>query len=74
MFHLQSDHFKGRVLGEGIFGSDRLGGLGIGMISKSAKKDGTLIVHQCPNLFIGIESRLAEKSSQWILRKITLNT
>ncbi len=36
------------VRGEGICGSVRLGRLGIGMISKSAKKDGTTIVHQCP--------------------------
>ena len=35
------------LLGEGIRGSVRLGRLGIGMISKSAKKDGTSIVHQC---------------------------
>jgi hypothetical protein len=35
------------LLGEGIRGSVRLGRLGIGMISKSAKKDGTPIVHQC---------------------------
>ncbi len=34
------------LLGEGIRGSVRLGRLGIGMISKSAKKDGTSIVHQ----------------------------
>ncbi len=32
------------LFGEGICGSIRLGRLGIGMISKSAKKDGTLIV------------------------------
>jgi hypothetical protein len=40
------------LLGEGIRGSvrlGRLGRLGIGMISKSSKKDGTLIVHQCQN-------------------------
>jgi hypothetical protein len=30
------------LLGEGILGSVGLGGLGIGMISKSAKKDGTI--------------------------------
>ena len=36
------------LLGEGRRGSVRLGRLGIGMISKSAKKDGTSIVHQCP--------------------------
>jgi hypothetical protein len=35
------------LLGEGILGSVRLGRLGIGMISKCAKKDGTTIVHQC---------------------------
>jgi hypothetical protein len=39
----------GGALGEGIRGSVRLGRLGIGMISKSGKKDGTTIVHQCPN-------------------------
>ncbi len=38
------------LLGEGIHGSIRLGRLGIGMIPKSAKKDGTPIVHQCLNL------------------------
>jgi len=37
------------LLGEGRRGSVRLGRLGIGMIAKSAKKDGTSIVHQCPN-------------------------
>jgi hypothetical protein len=36
------------LLGEGIHGSVRLGRLGIGIISKSAEKEGTLIVHQCP--------------------------
>jgi hypothetical protein len=39
---------RGPLLGKGIRGSVRLGRLEIGMISKSAKKDGTLIVHQCP--------------------------
>jgi hypothetical protein len=38
------------LLGEGIRGSVRLGRLGIGMISKSAKKDGTLKVHQCQKM------------------------
>jgi hypothetical protein len=39
------------LLGEGIRGSVRLGRLGIGMISKSAIEDGTLIVHQCRKVF-----------------------
>ena len=39
------------LLGEGRRGSVRLGRLGIGMISKSAKKDGTSIVHQCQQMF-----------------------
>jgi hypothetical protein len=34
---------RSTLLGEGICGSVRLGKLGIGMISKSAKKDGTPI-------------------------------
>jgi hypothetical protein len=40
------------LLGEGIRGSVRLGRLGIGRISKSAKKDRTPIIHQCQ---IGLE-------------------
>jgi hypothetical protein len=42
------------LLDEGIRGSVRLGRLGIGMISKSAKKDGTPIAHQCQSVILEI--------------------
>ncbi len=43
-----------RLLGEGIGGSVRLGRLVIGMISKSATKNGTLIVHQVWEMSLNI--------------------
>ena len=41
------------LLGEGIRGPVRLARLGIGMISRSAQRDGTSIVHQCLKGIVG---------------------
>jgi len=56
------------LLDEGIFRSVRLGRLGIGMISKSAKKDGASIVYQCPSFNGG----LLTSSKMTLLKPIKL--
>jgi hypothetical protein len=43
------------LLGEGIRRPVRLARLGIGIISKSAQKDGTSIVHQCPLVLLKLK-------------------
>ena len=62
------------LLGDGIRGSVRLGRLRIGMISKSAKKDGgTLKVHQC-QIFIYFINKKRLKHSYILTFIFSLNS